>query len=430
MNRHRVIVPVLHAVVEQGRNLPDAIAAQQSHIDPADQPWVQATCYGVVRFYPRLTFLAAQLLDKPLKKKDNDIYLLILSGLYQLLYMRTPDHAVVSETVKVATKLKKPWAKNLINAVLRAFLRQQDTLLQALTHNPEAEHAHPAWWLQRLQADWPDNWQAITAANNQPPPMTLRLNTRAMSRHDYLAMLAEQGITAQPGHHADSAICLQQPQDVAALPLFAEGKVSVQDEAAQLAAILLNPQPGERLLDACAAPGGKTLHLLERQPDLDLLALDIENTRLDRIRQNLERSGLQAQLLAADALQPDTWWDGKPFDRILLDAPCSASGVIRRHPDIKLLRRAADIAELQKVQQQMLCALWPLLKSGGMLLYATCSVLKEENSLQVEHFLQHHDDAELLPLETTWGRAQTAGRQILPGEDGMDGFFYALIRKQ
>lgn len=266
--------------------------------------------------------------------------------------------------------------------------------------------------------------------------MTLRLNTHHIKRDEYLNLLSEKEITATAGSYSPNAIYLDKPVPVTSLPLFADGKVSVQDEAAQLAALLLNPQKGDRILDACAAPGGKTIHLLEQESNVDLLALDIEENRLEKVQENLDRAQLKAQLLAANAFLPETWWDQKQFDRILLDAPCSASGVIRRHPDIKLLRNKDDIPNLVKEQEQILNALWPLLKSGGMLLYATCSVLAEENTLQIQHFLQQHTDAELQPITSEWGQQQTAGTQILPGEgsnnggNGMDGFFYALIQKQ
>jgi len=432
MNTRLAVVKILLQVTQHGRNLPDAIAKYSEKIDHSEHGLVQAMSYGVIRLYPRLTFIANQLISKPLKAKDQDVLILILSGLYQLIEMRIPDHAAVSETVKVTRALKKPWAKNLVNAVLRNYQRQAGVINQKIDKNAEAKYAHPYWWIKLIKQGWPDNdaWQQILAANNQNPPMTLRLNTSYIEREKYLALLEESDISASTGKHSPDAICLEKPVMVNQLPLFEEGKVSVQDEAAQLAAILLNPQKGERVLDACAAPGGKTIHLLEREQDIDLLAIDIEESRLKRVQENLERTQLKAQLLAANAFDPDSWWDKKPFDRILLDAPCSASGVIRRHPDIKLLRQESDIAKLVQDQQQILNALWPLLKPTGMLLYATCSVLPEENTLQIQHFLQQHADAELQPINADWGQQQSAGRQVLPGEDGMDGFFYALIRKQ
>ena len=432
MNSRLAVVKILLQVTQHGRNLPDAMAKYAEKIEEQDRPFIQAMSYGVIRLLPRLEYIADQLISKPLKKKDYDVVLLILTGLYQLIEMRTPDHAAVSETVKITKGLKKPWAKNLVNAVLRSYQRQAETLTSQLNNNEVAEFAHPQWWLNIIKKNWLEDkrWQQILMANNQSPPMTLRVNTNYIEREKYLKLLEENDITATAAKHSSDAIYLEKPVPVNSLPLFSEGKVSIQDEAAQLAAILLNPQKGERILDACAAPGGKTIHLLERENDLDLLALDIEDKRLERVQENLDRTQLSAQLLAANAFEPDTWWDKNPFDRILLDAPCSASGVIRRHPDIKLLRRQDDIPKLVQDQAQILAALWPLLKSGGMLLYATCSVLAEENTLQIQHFLQENADAELQPISSDWGQQQIAGTQILPGEDGMDGFFYALIQKR
>lgn len=432
MNSRLAVVKILLQVTQHGRNLPDAIAKYADKFDDNDRPIIQAMSYGVIRLLPRLEYIADQLISKPLKTKDYDVVLLILTGLYQLIEMRIPDHAAVSETVKVTKALKKHWAKNFVNAVLRNYQRQAETLTNQIKNNEVAEFAHPQWWLDIIKKNWLEEkrWQQILQANNQNPPMTLRVNTGYIKRDDYLKLLEQSEIAATAAKHSPDAVYLDKPVPVTSLPLFAEGKVSVQDEAAQLAAILLNPQKGDRILDACAAPGGKTIHLLEQENDIDLLALDIEESRLERVQENLDRTQLKAQLLAANAFEPGLWWDKKPFDRILLDAPCSASGVIRRHPDIKLLRHPNDIPKLVQDQAQILAALWPLLKSGGMLLYATCSVLAEENTLQIQHFLQQHADAELQPINSNWGQQQIAGTQILAGENGMDGFFYALIHKR
>ncbi len=438
MNSRLAVVKILLQVTQHGRNLPDAIAKYADKIEDNDRPLIQAMSYGVIRLLPRLEYIADQLISKPLKTKDYDVVLLILSGLYQLIEMRIPDHAAVSETVKVTKALKKHWAKNFVNAVLRNYQRQAEALTNQIKNNEVAEFAHPQWWLNIIKKNWLEEkrWQQILQANNQNPPMTLRVNTGHIKREDYLKLLEQNEISASAAKYSPDAIYLDKPVPVHSLPLFEEGKVSVQDEAAQLAAILLDPQKGDRILDACAAPGGKTIHLLEKEKEIDLLALDIEESRLERVQENLDRTQLKAQLLAANAFDPDSWWDKKPFDRILLDAPCSASGVIRRHPDIKFLRHQDDIAKSVQDQEQILNALWPLLKSGGMLLYATCSVLAEENTLQIQHFLQQHADAELQPINSDWGQQQITGKQILPGEDGtngadgMDGFFYALIQKQ
>lgn len=432
MNSRLAVVKILLQVTQHGRNLPDAMAKYAEKIEEQDRPFIQAMSYGVIRLLPRLEYIADQLISKPLKTKDYDVVLLIITGLYQLIEMRTPDHAAVSETVKVTKGLKKHWAKNFVNAVLRSYQRQAEDLTNQIKNNEVAEFAHPQWWLNIIKKNWLEEkrWQQILIANNYAAPMTLRVNTGYIKRDEYLKLLQQKNIPASIGQHSPDAIYLDKPVAVNSLPLFTEGKVSVQDEAAQLAAILLDPQKGDRILDACAAPGGKTLHLLEKENDIDLLAIDIEESRLEKVQENLDRTQLKAQLLAANAFEPSSWWDKKPFDRILLDAPCSASGVIRRHPDIKLLRQQDDIARLVQEQAQILAALWPLLKSGGMLLYATCSVLAEENTLQIQQFLQENADAELQPINSEWGQQQVAGKQIFPGEDGMDGFFYALIQKR
>ncbi len=431
MNPRLAAVYVLQQVFDRGRNLPDALETVHSRIpDQKGRALTQALSYGVLRHGFSLDALLLQLLKKPLKPKDSDLRYLLLLGLYQIIYMRVPDHAAVSETVKLTPALKKNWARAMVNGVLRNYLRQADALQVAIEKDDVSHYEHPRWLLDRLQASWPDNWQAIASANNQPAPMTLRVNQQQISREDYLQRLKTAGIPAELCHYSKEGLRLNEAVVVEQLPGFKKGLVSVQDEAAQLAAQLLQPAPGERILDACAAPGGKTAHILEIQPLLAQLdALEQVPARLEYVRNNLQRLSLRAKLIAGDASQPDAWWDGRPYDRILLDAPCSASGVIRRHPDIKVLRRDKDLETLVHTQQQILQALWPLLSSGGMLLYATCSLLAEENSLQIEKFLGVHNDARLAPLETDWGTATTAGRQILPGEENMDGFFYACLRK-
>ncbi len=427
----RAALAALLQVVLHGRNLPDALEPELAKIpDSRDRALAQALAYGVMRDYWRLDALLAELLAKPLRAKDSDVQLVLMLGLYQIMAMRIPDHAAVTETVKLLKKLNKPWAKGLVNGVLRHYLRHQDSLLVQMQDKPAFTSGHPGWLVALFRRDWPDDWPAICEANNQPPPMTLRVNLQQISRPDYLKQLQAAGFSAQPAAHAQSALTLDKPVDVSELPGFDQGQVSVQDSAAQLAAPLLDPRPGERVLDACAAPGGKTAHLREHQPELAaLVALDIEAGRLARVEQTLARLQLDATCLVGDAAVPDSWWDGQPFDRILLDAPCSATGVIRRHPDIRLLRRQNDIAVLVERQQAILQALWRTLKPGGFLLYATCSILKQENTQQIEQFLARHDDARLLDIEANWGQAMPAGRQILPGDDNMDGFFYARLYK-
>ncbi|TLM75721.1 16S rRNA (cytosine(967)-C(5))-methyltransferase RsmB [Microbulbifer harenosus] len=388
-------------------------------------------CYGTARFAPRLELLLAKLLRKPVK--DEELEALMLVGLYQLEYTRIPDHAAISATVEAARALKLGHASGVVNGVLRSALRDKEALTRKLSGNPQFSSAHPEWLQQAIKNAWGTEARTIFTANNSNPPMTLRVNLSKTSRDDYLTQLIDAGIPAQPCEVSAAGLVLENPVAVTRLPGFDDGLVSVQDQSAQLAAELLDPQPGERILDACAAPGGKTCHLLERQPDLDLSALDVEEERLDRVIENLERLGQSAQLICADAAEPQHWWDGEPYDRILLDAPCSATGVIRRNPDIKLLRRPDDIPELAELQGRILRAMWPLLKPGGTLLYATCSILPEENSAQVARFIAETPDARdntpQLLNDQPWGLPQEAGIQLLPGIHAGDGFYYAKLEK-
>lgn len=427
MNTRLIAARVIAHILQDGQSLTAALdTALVSVESPKDRAFIQALCYGVCRYFYRLDFILNELLDKPLK--DTEIKALALVGLYQLNYMRVKPHAAVSETV-LATQ-KKPWAKALVNALLRGYLRQQIELEQKADNNPSANASHPKWLLSRIEQDWPDQALTIFKENNQQPPMVLRVNLAVISRDDYIQALTAQALVATPVSFCDSSLILSKPVPVELLPGFHQGQVSVQDTAAQLAASLLDVQAGQRVLDVCAAPGGKTVHILERQAYLkELVAVDIDAGRLSRVQENLERLNLSAQLLVGDATQPADWWDGRLFERILLDAPCSALGVIRRHPDIKILRKPNDITALQLLQQSILEAIWPLLASGGQLLYATCSILKQENAQQVDAFLATHADAVEIVIDASWGIAGRRGRQILTGELGMDGFYYALIKK-
>jgi 16S rRNA (cytosine967-C5)-methyltransferase len=390
---------------------------------------LQELCYGTLRWYPQLHYLLEQLLHKPLKPHEYEVQALLLLGLYQLLHLRVPDYAVVAETVAAARGLGKDRVAGLINAVLHNFQRRRSAWLAELERDASGHHAHPVWLLRRLQDDWPEHWQAMVAANNTRPPYSLRVNLARLSRQTYEEHLAAAGIAAQPTPFSAAGITLAKACEVDALPGFREGWVSVQDPAAQLAAGLLDLRPGLRVLDACAAPGGKTGHILETEPDLTLLALDSDAERLLQVRANLQRLGFAADIRTGDAGAPESWWNGIPYDRILLDAPCSGTGVIRRHPDIKVLRRAADIEPLAARQRALLDALWPLLKPGGRLLYVTCSVLRQENEGTVAGFLSAHRDAHEYPILAAWGHARPQGRQILPGESDMDGFYYACLVK-
>ncbi|HHH35713.1 MAG TPA: 16S rRNA (cytosine(967)-C(5))-methyltransferase RsmB [Gammaproteobacteria bacterium] len=421
-----VAARILREVCEEGRSLGAALTRHG-----AGHGLVQELCYGTLRWLPRLQWLLDRLLRRPLKAKDAEVRWLLLAGLYQLLYMRIPPHAAVMETVAATRALEREWLKGLVNGVLRNFLRRREALLAACEEDEAACHAHPPWLIRMLREAWPSRWEAVLAANNQRPPMVLRVNRRMQDRAAYLRRLEEAGLAARPLVHAADGVVLETPVDVHRLPGFAQGAVSVQDGAAQLAAGLLDLRPGLRVLDACAAPGGKTCHLLETEPALaEVVAVDIDPARCARIEENLQRLQLEATVTCGDAAEPGQWWDARPFDRILLDAPCTATGVIRRHPDIKCLRRAGDVERLAAQQARLLRALWPLLKGGGMLLYATCSVLPRENSGQVRAFLAENGDAVPLPMTVAWGLTQPAGRQVLPGEDDMDGFYYACIGKR
>ncbi|MEZ5568413.1 MAG: 16S rRNA (cytosine(967)-C(5))-methyltransferase RsmB [Halioglobus sp.] len=436
----RAVAAQVIAAVLQGQSLSQALPPGLDRVAAADRGLLQQLCYGTLRDAPRLQALLARLLDKPLRKRDIDVQALLLLGLYQLEGSRIPDHAAVATTVDASRQMQKTWAGGLTNAILRRFLRERDTLLTTLTA-AEAS-AHPGWLLARLEAQWPQRAAGIIAANNSQPPMTLRVNARLTTRADYLQELAAAGIEARAGLLAPQAVYLDAGIDVHALPGFTEGRVSVQDEAAQLAAVLLGAQPGERVLDACAAPGGKACHLLELQPGIaELVAMDIDAERLARVRENLGRLKLAAHCIQGDGRQPPDSLANAIFDRILVDAPCSASGVIRRHPDIKLLRREADIAQLQRQQIEILQGLWPLLRPGGVLLYVTCSLLEDENARVIDSFLDRRDSRELeerlehagrpqsLPLAVTWGEPAGCGRQLLPETDGSDGMFFALLQK-
>lgn len=417
--------------VTGGRSLSDLLRRELEKTGPEHRPLVQELCYGVMRWYPRLDALLLQLLERPLKAKDGDVRALILMGCYQLLYMRVADHAAVTETVEAAKALGKPWAAGLVNGVLRRLQREQDALLAGLADNPVATNAYPAWLLDMIKTAWPEQWQSIIEASNQRPPMCLRVNLSRQSRDNYAERLDNQGISSSVIADVPTALVLERPQDVLELPGFKDGDISVQDAGAQMAAELLDLQPGQQVLDACAAPGGKSCHILEKESGLaSLVSIDVDAGRLERVGENLQRLGLSAELFQGDASAPQGGWSQRQYERILLDVPCSATGVIRRHPDIKQLRRKEDIPALVSLQGQILDAIWPLLAPGGKLLYCTCSLLPDENDIQVTQFLQRHPDAKESPIEAAWGHARSCGRQILPGEESMDGFYYALLEKQ
>ena len=370
-----------------------------------------------------------KLLSKPLRKKDYDLQLVLLIALHELNELSTPDYAIVNEAVGQARRLGKPWATGLINGVLRSFLRDRERLAGAIEENPVARFAHPHWLIDRLQRDWPEQFDQVLLANNERPPMWLRVNRSRISVDAYLQQLDLQQMTAVRHSVALSALKLDRPTAIGQVPGFQQGLVSVQDAAAQMAAQLLAADDDERVLDLCAAPGGKTCHLLESAGTIELVAVELDSARMQKVQENLDRLNLQAQLIVADATDTPRWWDGRPFDRILVDAPCSASGVIRRHPDIKSLRRERDLAELTEIQQQILQQAWRTLKPGGTLLYVTCSVFRMENEQQIERLMRSNADAEEVVIDQKWGIACRYGRQLLPGTEDGDGFYYARLTK-
>lgn len=418
-------------VFTKDRSLAFVLPHYSEGLNNKDQALLQELCFGVCRYGQQLIFLAQQFLSKPLKRKDQDVQVLLYLGMYQLLRTRIPDHAAIGATVEVTKKLNKPWAKGLINGVLRNIQRQTpEQAIKKWGDVPEYIYSHPQWMIKQLQSAWPKHWQAILEANNDHPPFTLRINTLKINRDEYLALLETQGISAKKTLFSPYGLTLEKAQAVNLLPLFEQGLVSVQDEAAQLAAGLMDLQPNDNVLDACCAPGGKTCHMLEVQPDLaKMTAIDQDPARMPRVKENLKRLALKATLKVDDASNTQAWWDGKLFDRILLDAPCSATGVIRRHPDIKLLRRASDIDKLAKLQGQLLAALWATLKPGGKLVYATCSVFPTENEEVVSAFLTQTADARQHVISADWGEARSAGKQLFPQKDGHDGFYYAVLQK-
>lgn len=429
-NLRLIAARVIDAVTD-GQSLADCLPMQLAKLeDHRDRSFVQALCYGVCRFYPRLDVVLSHLMTKPMKAKDSDVHALMMVGLYQLMDMHTAQHAAVSETVNAVTALKKPWARGLVNAVLREYLRKKDDLLELINADEEARFAHPVWWISAVRRAWPEQWEAILDANNVHPPFSLRVNQQHVDVEKYLQQLA---VLELPAHRIEAANCgviVETPAAVEQLPGFADGHVTVQDGAAQLAGELMQLSKGQRVLDACAAPGGKLTHLLEIQSDLDVTAIEKEKGRMHFIQENLQRLKQHATLVCGDAGDVASWWDGKPFDRILLDAPCSASGVIRRHPDIKLLRQPTDIRALAEEQYRILTALWSTLSTDGLLVYATCSIFPAENVDVIRKFLAAYPDACEETIAANWGIACEHGRQILPGMQEMDGFYYACLRKR
>lgn len=424
MNIRALAAQAIFDVVEKKQSLSTALPVAQNQAAEKDKSLIQEICFGVLRYLPTLTVISEQLIENPLKGKKRIGHFLILVGLYQLKYMRIPTHAAVSETVNAIKEFNEPRLAGFINGVLRNFTRQQTQIEEKIKNYSTVKHNHPQWLINLFKEQYPTKWEEIIAANNTKPPMWLRVNTNKISLENYLILLDEKDIQAQIIDGNKDAILLTTPCDVYTLPLFDEGIVSVQDGAAQLAIEYLEPQDNELILDACSAPGGKAAHILEQKPNVELIALDINANRLTRVSENLTRLNLTAKIVCGDATDYNAWWDGRKFDRILLDAPCSAIGVIRRHPDIKWLRTAKDIDNLSSLQANILDSMWELLKPGGRLVFATCSINKKENTSQIENFLLRTTDAQLVTKNN-----QPMLRQIIPGENNMDGFFYAALQK-
>lgn len=423
---------ILAEVIEQKRSLPEVVS---KHIpeDYAQRPLLFELCYGTLRWYYLLRALANELLLKPLPKKNQDVFYLLLIGLHQLLNMNIPQYAVVSETVQAVVNLNHPWAKGLMNKNLRRFLEEKEELLAKVDKKEEAKYVHPQWLIGKIKAAWPQEWQEILKANNLRAPLTLRANSLKNTREAYLAYLKQHDIEALAVPGTDFALSLEKPMPIENIPGFEQGLVSVQDAAGQFAASLLQLKPNLRVLDACAAPGTKSTHILELEPKLGhLTAVEKDPERLAMIKQNFERLQLARDhfnLILADVAQTQQWWSGEKFDRILVDAPCSGSGVIRRHPDMKILREPNDAKNHHQIQVHLLNHLWPLLEKKGLLLYSTCSIFPEENEQTIHEFLQKNPDAKVQKIELPMGMAQQYGWQLLPTDNGSDGFYYCLIAK-
>lgn len=433
LTSRRLALDILSRVIDRGESLSAVSPRLLPRIaDSRDRAFAYRLTVDTLRQLNRLMWMRDQLVERPFKGKDSDVGLLLLLGIAQLSASDLPEHASLNETVEVAKTLKKPWAIKVVNGVLRSFQRQREALLARASADVYLHHAHPKWLVTRLQQSWADTWQDILVGNNCPARLCLRLKP-SIDREAYLTQL-EPELSAIAHPHQGQAILLNST-DVTKLPDFADGGFSVQDAHAQWAGHLLNPQAGQRVLDACCAPGGKTTHLLElANNQLDLLALDIDADRLTRVQENLDRLSLTARLQTANASDLTTWWQGeeqKPFDAILLDAPCSATGIIRRHPDIKWHRKPTDIPTLVQTQAQLLDNLWHTLAPNGSLLYATCSVLPEENQEQIRAFLSKTPDARLTSISLPSGQDTGFGWQLFPNNaDGGDGFFYALLQKR
>lgn len=435
MNSRAMAANAINSVVSERKSLADILPKLLENVeDKATRSYIKQLCFGVLRHYRVLSAYADLLLTSPTKAKNWDIFCLLLVGIYQIRFLSTPAYAAVSETVNATRKMKKPWAASVINKTLRRFIDEQDQLSSNISTRPGVTYSHPDWLVTRLQQDWPEQWIPLLEANNAKAPMFVRVNQQQITREDFVNNLQAADIPARLVDNVAHAVEIIEPCSVQMIPGFEEGHFYVQDISGQMAVALLDLMPEQSVLDCCAAPGSKTTHMLETQPELkSLVAIDNQVHRLPKIRENLQRLKLpydHLYLTLADASHVEQWWHGDQFDRMLIDAPCSATGVIRRHQDIKWLRQDSDIKSLTQVQALLLHKLWPLLKPGGRLLYSTCSILKDENEKQAQRFLKQHKDAKPVNFELPYGNKQSIGWQILPEPNGPDGFYYALFEKK
>jgi 16S rRNA (cytosine967-C5)-methyltransferase len=431
MSSRLIASQIIEQIIEEKITLSKALHNNESfNLADKDKALIQEISYGTFRWYIQLEHILNQLLEKRLKKKDSRLKYLMIIGLYQLAHMRIPTHAVVSETVETCKKIKMEWAKGLVNAILRRYIREADKLNPLLNDNETVQTSHPLWLIEQLKQDWPNEWRKVLDANNQRPPMYLRINQLHHDRACYLMKLKEAGIEGKATPYSNQGVLLEHAKNVDQLPGFSTGEVSVQELAAQLSVKLLDLKPGQNVLDACAAPGGKSSHILESQAKINsLTTVEKDPNRAKKLSETLKRLNINANIKISDINNLEDWWDKENFDRILLDAPCSATGVIRRHPDIKLLRTPEEVDKICVLQMKLLNTLWQTLKPGGLLLYVTCSILKQENSDLIKQFTTNNNDCTLKPIKAQWGSDTGYGRQILTGQDNMDGFFYACLEK-
>lgn len=428
-NVRALAAEALAEVAIQGASLREVLTRSAPRLaDPRDRAMLSALLHEGARWWLRYDAALKALLDKPLKRRQPTIHALLVIGLVQIEVLKLPAYAAVGATVEATRTLGRPRLASLVNAVLRRWLREREERTVPLDADPVTRHSLPSWLVRAIHQDWPEHADTVLAANNIEPPLTIRVNRRRGSRENLAATFAQAGYGSEAHPWLPDALMLERSTDITRLPGFNDGLFAVQDGAAQAAADLLEVRDGQRVLDACAAPGGKACHLLERA-DVELTALEASRPRTRRIHDNFKRLGLSAQVVTGDAGDPEAWWDGKPFERILVDAPCSATGVIRRRADVRLHRRAGDIRNVTAMQKRILAALWPLLAPGGRLLYVTCSLLRAENEAVIHDFLEHHPDAGPGKLKLPTGHATGPGWQILPGEDELDGMYYAALLK-